>query len=153
MKNKFIRKVTRVSSFVSPKNTFFKNSKILSMVKENEVKSNQFRNQRRKTLENVKIINKEDKSKKAEKDESSAMINRITKNIIDGDKNLNNPEIFYNELFANIISNKNNDLSSSMLMKNLQLKKTIRKGDSKKSTAKKRTIKNNLSINPITTIK
>ena len=153
LKNKFIRKVTRVSSFVSPKNTFFKNSKILSMVKENEVKSNQFRNQRRKTLENVKIINKEDKSKKAEKDESSAMINRITKNIIDGDKNLNNPEIFYNELFANIISNKNNDLSSSMLMKNLQLKKTIRKGDSKKSTAKKRTIKNNLSINPITTIK
>ena len=153
MKNRFIRKVTRVSSFISPKNTFYKNSKILSIIKESEVKSNQFRNQRRKTLENIKTINKSDKSKKAEKEKSSAMINRITKNIIDGDKNLNNPEIFYNELFANIINNKNNDLTSSMLMKNLQLKKTIRKGDSKKSTAKKRTIKNNLSINTNATIK
>ena len=153
LKNKLIRKATRVSSFISPKHTFFKNSKIISIIKESEIKGNQFRSQRRKTLENVKTINKEDKSKKAEKDESSVMINRITKNIIDGDKNLNNPEIFYNELFANIISNKNNDLTSTMLMKNLQLKKTIRKGESKKSTTKKRTFKNNLSISPNTTIK
>ena len=33
------------------------------------------------------------------------MLNQITQNIIDGDKNLNNPEIFYNELFKNIVVN------------------------------------------------
>ena len=33
------------------------------------------------------------------------MLNQITQNIIDGDKNLNNPEIFYNEMFKNIVVN------------------------------------------------
>ena len=31
------------------------------------------------------------------------MLNQITQNIIDGDKNLNNPEIYFNEMFKNFV--------------------------------------------------
>ena len=68
------------------------------------------------------------------------MLNIITQNIIDGDKNLNNPEIFYNELFANIIQNKKTDLSSSIIMKN-NLRSSLRnKGNEEKKISKKQSM-------------
>ena len=62
------------------------------------------------------------------------MLNKITQNIIDGDKNLNNPEIFYNELFTNIIQNKN--------AFNIMKKKTIKNKsiDNKKVINKKKSV-------------
>ena len=44
-------------------------------------------------------------SKMSQSKKSDFMLNQITQNIIDGDKNLNNPEIFYNEMFKNIVVN------------------------------------------------
>ena len=41
------------------------------------------------------------------------MLEQITQNIIDGDKNLNNPEIFYNEMFKNIMVTSRSGLSKS----------------------------------------
>ena len=50
-------------------------------------------------------MNEDNQSKMFENKKSDLMLNQITQNIIDGDKNLNNPEIFYNELFKNIVVN------------------------------------------------
>ena len=50
-------------------------------------------------------MNKDTKSKKTINEKSDLMLNQITQNIIDGDKNLNNPETFYNEMFKNIVIN------------------------------------------------
>lgn len=67
------------------------------------------------------------------------MLNKITQNIIEGDKNLNNPEIFYNELFAKIINNKNAEISSSKIIKNIRLRKTLKnKGTESKKVIKKK---------------
>ena len=138
---KLTRKETRASSLVTSKNTFFKGvPKFSSLIKESEIKNEQVKNQRRKSVEFIKKvkINKEDKLKKEEKDKNSMMLNKITQNIIDGDKNLNKPEIFYNELFANIIQNKNTFLSSSMIMKNIQFRKSLKnKGNEDKKINKK----------------
>ena len=152
IKNKLSRKVSRVGgSFISPKKTFFKRvSKILSLTKETDIK-NESRSLKRKSSKSVNTINKEEKDKKVEKDESSAMLNIITQNIIDGEKNLNNPEIFYNELFSNIINNK--DLKSTMIIKDIQSKKTIRKGNSKGSLKTKKSLYNNLGIIPSLNVK
>ena len=69
-----------------------------------------------KNLEKIDDINVKRKSSFEKKEEdiqskmsqskkSDFMLNQITQNIIDGDKNLNNPEIFYNEMFKNIVVN------------------------------------------------
>ena len=50
-------------------------------------------------------MNEDTKSKKTINEKSDLMLNQITQNIIDGDKNLNNPETFYNEMFKNIVIN------------------------------------------------
>ena len=112
---------------VSSKPTFFKRqSKLLSLGKEIEIKNEQNKNSRRRTLENIKAIkmNKDEKIKKDENN-SNAMLNQITRNIIEGDKNLNNPKIFYNELFANIIQNKNAE-SPASIIRNIQGRKSIK---------------------------
>ena len=57
--------------------------------------------------------NEEDKSKKIQNNKSDMMLEQITQNIIDGDKNLNNPEIFYNEMFKNIMVTSRSGLSKS----------------------------------------
>ena len=140
---KLTRKETKASSMVTSKNTFFKKvPKFNSLIKENEIKNEQIKSQRRKSLEFIKKIkiNKDDKSKREEKDKNknSMMLNKITKNIRDGDQNLNNPNKFYNDLFVNIIQNKNTILSSSMIMKNIQFRKTIKnKGNEDKKISKK----------------
>ena len=81
------------------------------------------------------------KKKKSEKDESSAMLNKITQNIIDGDKNLNNPQVFYNELFANIIQKKNTDLPTSIIKKKIKSRSSLKiKGNLDKKISKKNSI-------------
>ena len=141
--HKFTRKETRVNSLVAPKQTFYKKgSQIFSLIKESGIKNDQIKNKRRKSLENIKELkpNKDEKEKKEGQNESNAMLNIITQNIIDGDKNLNNPEIFYNELFANIIQNKKTDLSSSIIMKN-NLRSSLRnKGNEEKKISKKQSM-------------
>ena len=54
----------------------------------------------------LKRENSYDKIKEDRKlqiNKSDVMLNQITQNIIDGDKNLNNPEIYFNEMFKNIV--------------------------------------------------
>ena len=48
-------------------------------------------------------INEDGKNKKVQYHKSDLMLDQITKNIIDLDNNLNNPEIFYNEMFKNLV--------------------------------------------------
>ena len=140
------------SSSVAPKQTFFRrNSKVFSLIKENDIKNEQRRRQKRKSIGYIKEskINKDEKDKKSEKekDEGSDMLNQITRNIIEGERNLNNPEIFYNQLFANIIQNKNIATSSTMIMKNKnnQFRSSIKKGiEDKKLISKKKSM---LSLN------
>ena len=137
------------NSIIKTKQTFFlKKSKGLSLIKETEGKNERPKLSRRKSVElikpNPKDLDEGEKSKKNEKLESNKMLNRITQNIIDGDKNLNNPEIFYNELFTNIIQNKNAfNIMKKKTMKNKSL-------DTKKAINKKKSIlltnKNNSSL-------
>ena len=49
----------------------------------------------------------EGKNKKIQNNKSDIMLEQITQNIIDLDNNLNNPEIFYNEMFKNLVANSN----------------------------------------------
>ena len=153
---KITKKGTRSSSFITLKNTYFKRgSKRLSIIKENDIKNEQ-RSLRGSAIERAKTIKFEkDDNKKNEKDENNAMLDKITQNIIDGDKNLNNPNIFYNELFANIIHNKNANISSTSVINNIQLRKTLKnKGnENKKIISKKRSVYINSSINPNLLIK
>ena len=54
----------------------------------------------------LKRENSYDKIKEDRKlqiNKSDVMLNQITQNIIDGDKNLNNPDIYFNEMFKNIV--------------------------------------------------
>jgi hypothetical protein len=127
------------NSVINTRHTFFtRNSKSFSLLKEMEGKTERPKIIRRKSVEimkpNPKKLNEEEKSKKIEINGSNKMLNRITQNIIDGDKNLNNPEIFYNELFTNIIQNKN--------AFNIMKKKTIKNKsiDNKKVINKKKSI-------------
>ena len=100
------KKETKSLSLVSSKHTFYKGcSKLLSLGKESEIKNEQIKGmRRRRSIEFVKI-NKDEKLKKnpKNKDERNIMLNRITRNIIAGEQNLNNPNTFYNELFTSII--------------------------------------------------
>ena len=127
------------NSVINTKHTFFqRNSKAVSLIKEIEGKNERSKLIRRRSVEykkpNPKELNEEEKNKKIEKAESNKMLDRITQNIIDGDKNLNNPEIFYNELFTNIIQNKNTF--------NIMKKKTIKNKsiDNKKVINKKKSV-------------
>ena len=127
------------NSVINSKHTFFtKNSKAFSLIKEIEGKNERPKLIRRKSVEPMKPkpkeLSDEEKSKKSEIQTSNKMLNKITQNIIDGDKNLNNPEIFYNELFSNIIQNKN--------AFNIMKKKTIKNKslDNKKVINKKKSI-------------
>ena len=133
---KFSKKEIRFSKLLTPKNTFVKeNSKVFSLIKENDSKNEQQKKQKRKSCEIMKEANKDNKS---EKDGSNAMLNKITQNIIDGDKNLNNPQIFYNELFTNIIHNKNTYFSTKMVIKNIQIQNSsINRGNEEKKISKK----------------
>ena len=141
---KLTKKETEFHSLVTTKNTFFKRcSKFFSLIKENEIKNEQIRKPKRKSMDSLKDIkaNKDDKEKKSEKDESSAMLNKITQNIIDGDKNLNNPQVFYNELFANIIQKKNTDLPTSIIKKKIKSRSSLKiKGNLDKKISKKNSI-------------
>ena len=47
--------------------------------------------------------NEDRKNKKVQNKNGDHMLNQITQNIIDLETNLNNPEIFYNEMFKNIV--------------------------------------------------
>ena len=137
------------NSDIKIKHTFFKrNTKAFSLIKEIEGKNERTKIIRRKSVEyrkpNPKELNEEEKNKKIGKEQSNTMLNQITQNIIDGDKNLNNPEIFYNELFTNIIQNKNAfNIMKKKTMKNKSL-------DTKKAINKKKSIlltnKNNSSL-------
>ena len=125
------------NSIINTKHTFFsRNSRALSLIKEIEGKNERPKLVRRRSVESMKPkeINDEEKNKKYEKEQSNKMLNRITQNIIDGEKNLNNPEKFYNELFTNIIQNKNTF--------NIMKKKTIKNKsiDNKKVINKKKSI-------------
>ena len=127
------------NSDIKIKHTFFKrNTKAFSLIKEIEGKNERTKIIRRKSVEyrkpNPKELNEEEKNKKIGKEQSNTMLNQITQNIIDGDKNLNNPEIFYNELFTNIIQNKNAfNIMKKKTMKNKSL-------DTKKAINKKKSI-------------
>ena len=135
--NRNIKKaITKSLSVVRSKHTFYKRcSQILPLGgKDSEIKNETNKNMRRRTIEYIKV-NKDDKIKKngKNKDESDIMINRITRNIIAGEQNLNNPNIFYNELFTNIIQNKNTESQSSK-MRSIQSRNSIKKRSIKKKS-------------------
>ena len=85
----------------------------------------------------------DEKSKKLQNNKSDMMLNQITQNIIDGDKNLNNPEIFYNEMFKNIM-----EISENHKLKN-KSKSTIKhsKINKKTSNMQKSLINNEKNLN------
>ncbi len=94
-----------------------------------------------KVQDTVITEHKDDKLKNLN-DKNDFMLDQITKNIIDGDKNLNNPEIFYNELFENIIDNKN-----ATPRKFKSAKKHLRKNNKKSLSMKKYLIENEENLN------
>ena len=145
--NNVNKKMTKkeMKSFISSSTkpmSFKRQSKMFSLGKDIEIKNIQNKNTRRRTIENIKTIklNKDEKIKKDESN-SNAMLNQITRNIIEGDKNLNNPKIFYNELFANIIQTKNAESPASMI-RNIQGRKSIklRNNNYNKNITKKKSL-------------
>ena len=141
-----VKKITKYNKSISNKKTFLqRNSKTLSLTKELGLKSdenkikNKFSLQIPKKLKSSKIQN----IKKVEEKNSSVMLDLITKNIIEGEKNLNNPEIFYNELFTSIIQSNSKESSK----KNIKIKNSIKnKSLDNKKINKKSLFKT--SINP-----
>ena len=121
---KLTKKDNRSSSVISNKRSFFKNN---TKNLYTDTKNEQIQNLKTQSIENHNIfkLDREEKRKKKEENENNAMLNQITQNIIEGDKNLNNPEIFYNELFANIIQNKKVE-SQVSLMKIIPKHNTIK---------------------------
>ena len=93
-------------------------------------------------VQNTVITEHKDDKLKNLNDKNDFMLDQITKNIIDGDKNLNNPEIFYNELFENIIDNKN-----ATPRKFKSAKKHLRKNNKKSLSMKKYLIENEENLN------
>ena len=89
--------------------------------------------------------NEEDKSKKIQNNKSDMMLEQITQNIIDGDKNLNNPEIFYNEMFKNIMVTSRSSLSKSKSKSKSTIKHT--KINKKASNTPKSLINNEKKLN------
>ena len=67
--------------------------------------------------------NHNNKHKKEQNNKSEFMLEQITQNIIAGDQNLNNPEIFYNEMFKNIIVSSSNPGSPKFKKKSKSTKK------------------------------
>ena len=118
------------------KHTYLRrSSKLLSFMQEIEgKKENKLRLVRRNSDEPRKSMDINDEGlfkKKDKKEGSNKILNRITQNIIDGDKNLNNPERFYNELFNSIINKKASNIKSKKTTK----KKSV---DSKKIFRRKK---------------
>ena len=118
------------------KHTYLRrNSKLLPFMQEIEgKKENKLRLVRRNSDEPRKSMDINDEGlfkKKDKKEGSNKILNRITQNIIDGDKNLNNPERFYNELFNSIINKKTSNIKSKKTTK----KKSV---DSKKIFRRKK---------------
>jgi len=72
-------------------------------------------------------MNEESKLKNGQNDKSDIMLNQITQNIIAGDQNLNNPEIFYNEMFKNIMVSSSQPGSPKFKNKSKSTKKRINK--------------------------
>ena len=93
-------------------------------------------------VQNTVITEHKDDKLKNLNDKNDFMLDQITKNIIDGDKNLNNPEIFYNELFENIIDNKN-----ATPRKFKSAKKHLKKNNKKSLSMKKYLIENEENLN------
>jgi hypothetical protein len=144
LKKNLTKKETKSFSVVSSKHTFFKGcSKILSLGKESEIKNEQVKSMRRRSIELVKL-NKDEKLKKnpKNKDERNIMLNQITRNIIAGEQNLNNPNTFYNELFTSIIQNKNTGSQSSVKRNTQNRNSIINRINKKKSLFKANALKN-----------
>ena len=97
--NASVEKNINKSKTKKSKSFFQRYSKKFSMKDIDNIK-NQIEAKRNGSFEKK---NEEEKSKKIRSNKNDMMLNQITQNIIDGDKNLNNPEIFYNEMFKNIM--------------------------------------------------
>ena len=108
---KGMNKLARSQSTINSNLTFSNRYSPMLNIKIPDSKKENKRNRRSScSCSYIKDYDKPKNGKKLEKDEEYAqyesmnMLNKITKSIIDGDKNLNNPDMFYNELFSNIIN-------------------------------------------------
>ena len=104
LKNKLIRKATRVSSFISPKHTFFKNSKIISIIKESEIKD----------IPSINLVKNQEDNKK----------NKDLIKLIDSSRVKPNLKIHYHKnkksLYKNNNYNVQYNINNSFNIQNLQ---------------------------------